>query len=147
MNRARPGSKLHLLTDGTGIPLACALSAANVADLDALQPLVRAVPAVKSRRGPRRRRPEKLHADKAYDAAWARAWLRGRNIIPRIARRGMQTSARLGRHRWRIERTFAWLGARRRLLIRYERKPANYLAFATLACALIAVKQLYPLKY
>lgn len=147
MNRGRPGSKLHLLVEGTGIPLAVALSAANVADLDALAPLVRAVPAVRSRRGPRRRRPDKLHADKAYDAAWARTWLRERNILPRIARRGVETSARLGRHRWRIERSFAWLGARRRLLIRYERTPANYLAFATLVCALIAVKQLHPLKY
>jgi transposase len=147
VNRGRPGSKLHLLTDGAGVPLAVALSAANVADLDALVPLVQAIPAVRSQRGPRRRRPDKLHADKAYDAAWARAWLRGRRIVPRIARRGVQTSTRLGRHRWRIERSFAWLGGRRRLLIRYERKPANYLAFATLACALIAIKHLHPLKY
>lgn len=147
MNRGKPGCKLHLLTDGTGTPLACALSAANVADLDGLQPLVQAVPAVRSRRGPRRRRPAKLYADKAYDAVWARAWLRDRRIVPWIACRSMPISARLSRHRWRIERTFAWLGARRRLLIRYERKPANYLAFATLACALIAVRQLHRLKY
>ena len=107
MNRGRPGSKLHLLTDGAGVPLAVALSAANVADLDALVPLVQAIPAVRSQRGPRRRRPIKLHADKAYDAGWARAWLRGRRIVSRIACRGVQTSTRLGRHRWRIERSFA----------------------------------------
>lgn len=147
VNRGRPGSKLHLLTDGAGVLLAVALSAASVADLNALVLLVQAIPAVRSRRGPRRRRPDKLHADKAYDAAWARAWLRGRRILPRIARRGAETSTPLSRHRWRIERSYTWLGGRRRLLTRYERKPANYLAFATLAYALIAIKHLHPLKY
>lgn len=78
---------------------------------------------------------------------WCRSCRRSRQCVPSIARRGVQTSTRLGRHRWRIERSFAWLGGRRRLLIRYERKPANYLAFATLACALIAIKHLHPLKY
>ena len=75
----------------------------------ALKPLVRAIPAIRSRRGPRRRKPAKLHADKAYDQAPLRAWLRGRGIAVRIARRGIETSEKLGRHRWVIERTLAWL--------------------------------------
>jgi transposase len=53
-----------VLTDATGLPLAVAVSAANTHDSLALIPLVQAIPVVRSRRGPRRRRPAKLHADK-----------------------------------------------------------------------------------
>ena len=88
-----------MLTDATGLPLAVAVSAANTHDMNGLQPLVQAIPAVQSRRGPRRRRPDKLHADKGYDYPHLRTWLRARRITPRIARRGVDTSTRLGRHR------------------------------------------------
>src|SRR5918911_1335888 len=60
--RGGPGSKLHVLTDRNGLPLAVAVSAANTHDSLALIPLVQAVPAIRSRRGPRRRRPDRLHA-------------------------------------------------------------------------------------
>jgi transposase len=110
-----------VLTDAAGLPLAVATSAANTHDSLALIPLGQAIPAIRSRRGPRRRRPAKLHADKGYDYPHLRAWLRARRITPRIARRGVETSTRLGRHRWVIERTFAWLTGYRRLTLRYER--------------------------
>ncbi len=75
-----PGPKLHLLTDATDLPLAVATSAANTHDSLALIPLVQAIPAIRSLRGPRRRRPAKLHADKGYDYPHLRAWLRRRRI-------------------------------------------------------------------
>lgn len=56
-------------------------------------------PPIRSRYGPRRR-PAKLHADKGYDFDHLRNWLRRRQIVPRIARRGVEASSRLGRHRW-----------------------------------------------
>ena len=97
-----------------------------------------AIPAIRSRRGPRRRRPTKLRADKGYDSGTDRAWLRGRSIIPRIVRRGVDTSERLGRHRWKIEGIIAWLTGYRHLTIRYERKASLFGAFlstaATLTC-------------
>jgi hypothetical protein len=67
VDRGKAGSKLHVVSDRAGIPLAVGISAANTNDTDALHPLVRAIPPVRSRRGPRRRKPAKLHADKAYD--------------------------------------------------------------------------------
>lgn len=100
------------------------------------------IPAVRSRRGPRRRRPGKLRADKGYDAAEHRHWLRSRGITPRIARRGIDSSERLGRHRWKIERTIAWLGGYRRLTIRYERHAHLFGAFLSLAAALTCWKKL-----
>ncbi len=60
---------------------------------------------------------------------------RRRGIRPRIARRGIEPSARLGRCRWTIERTNGWLGGFRRLRIRYERDSGRFSALVLLACA------------
>ena len=142
MDRGTYGSKIHLLTERTGLPLSVAISGANLHDSQALIPLVEAVPPIRSRRGPRRRRPGKLHADKAYDHRFIRTYLRRRQITARIARRGIESSQRLGRHRWVIERTMAWLGGFRRLHRRYERKADHFAAFATIAATIICHRRL-----
>lgn len=104
-----------------------------------------AVPAVKGLRGRPgrpRRRPAKLHGDKGYDYPRCRRALRQRGITPRIARRGVESSGRLGRHRFVVERSLAWLVGYRRLQVRYERRGDLLLAFLYLACALICLKHL-----
>lgn len=103
---------------------------------------MKGIPPIRSRRGPRRRRPAKLHADKGYDYDHLRRWLRERQIAHRIARKGVESSQRLGRHRWTIERTMAWLAGYRRLHRRYERKADHFLAFASIACTLICYRRL-----
>jgi transposase len=110
--------------------------------VEPLIPLVQAIPAIRSRRDPRRRRPDKLHADKGYDYGHPRIWLRQRRITPRIARRGIESSQRLGRHRWIIERSIAWLTGYRRLTTRYERSGRLFAAFLTLAATLTCYKKL-----
>lgn len=70
VDRGKKGSKLHVLSDAQGIPLAVAVSGANMHDSLALIPLIRGIPAVRSRRGPRQDRPVKLRADKAYFSAY-----------------------------------------------------------------------------
>ena len=60
--------------------------------------------------------------------------------MPRIARRGIESSDKLGRHRWVVERTFAWLNRFRRLTIRYERLADIHLALLDLGCALICLR-------
>jgi transposase len=57
-----------------------------------------------------------------------------------IARRGIESSERLGRFRWIVERTNAWVLAYRRLLVRCDRQAASVLAFLHLACALICLR-------
>ncbi|MGL5830025.1 MAG: IS5 family transposase [Angustibacter sp.] len=145
-DRGKNGSKLHVLCDAAGLPLVVGVSAANTHDSLALRPLVQGIPPVRSRRGPRRRRPAVLHADKGYDYPIHRAWLRQRGITPRttprIARRGIDTNHHLGRHRWKIERTIAWLGGYRRLTTRYERHGHPFGAFLSLAAALVCWKKL-----
>ena len=113
------------------------MSGANRQDCMLFAPLVDAIPPIKRPSGQRRHRPAKLHADKGYDFPKCRAALRHRHINGRIARRGIDSSARLGRHRWVVERTLAWLNRYRRLTIRYERRADIHQAFLTLGCALI----------
>jgi len=72
-----------------------------------------------------------------------RAWRR-RGISPRVARRGVESSQRLGRHRWKVERSLAWLLANRRLTVRYERRTDILQAFLQLACALLCARRLEP---
>jgi IS5 family transposase len=89
-----------------------------------------------------RRRPAKLHADKGYEYPSCRRALRRRGITPRIARRGIESSQRLGRHRWTVERSLAWLLANRRVTVRYERRADLLMAFLHLACALTCSRKL-----
>jgi transposase len=102
-----------------------------------LEQVVDAIPPIRQPRGRPRRRPAKLHADKAFDSDRCRRALRRRGITPRIARRGLDSREHLGRYRWVAERDFAWLHRNRRLLIRYERDDALHEAFLHLGCALI----------
>ena len=104
---------------------------------------MRGIPPIRSRRGPRRRRPGKLHRDKGYDDDHLRRWLSTRGIRHRIARTGIESSHRLGRHRWMVERTVvSWLAGCRRLHRRYERKAEHFLGFVGIAAARICHRRL-----
>ncbi|WP_337192376.1 IS5 family transposase [Streptomyces sp. YIM 132580] len=142
VDRGKYGSKIHLITERTGLPISVGISAANLHDSQALIPLVKGIPPIRSRRGPRRRKPGKLHGDKGYDYSHLRRWLRERGITHRIARKGVESSHWLGRHRWTIERTMAWLADCRRLHRRCERKADHFLAFTSIACILICYRRL-----
>jgi IS5 family transposase len=110
-----------------------------------LESMVDAVAPVKGPRGRPgrpRKRPVKLHCDKGYDYPRCRRALRRRGITPRIARRGIESSQRLGSHRYVVERSLAWLVGYRRLQVRYERRADVLLGFLSLACALICFKAL-----
>jgi transposase len=137
VDRGKPGSKLHLVCDGAGLPLTAVVTAANVTDTMMLQAVLDDVPPVLTSSGRRRRRPGKLHSDKGYDSAANRAYLRRRGIRPRIARRGLESSTRLGRHRWRVERSLSWLSCFRRLEVRWDRGSGRWFAFVLLACAVV----------
>ena len=113
------------------------MSAANVHDSRMCLETLDTIAPVRGKRGRPRKRPAKLHADKAYDSRALREGLRRRGITPRIARRGVESGERLGRHRWVVERTISWLNRFRRLRIRYERRADIHLAFLHIGCALI----------
>ena len=129
--------KRHVLTDGRGVPLSVLITAANVNDkwmvADALDAVV-----LRGARGPRR--PKHLCLDKGYDYADAERAVRRRRYVPHIRRRGEERRAcRRGTRarRWVVERATSWFNRFRKLLIRWEKKPQNYLALVQFAAVLI----------
>jgi len=136
-DRGKAGPKRHLITDRQGLPLAALVTAANRPDTVVFEELLAAVPPIRRPAGQRRLRPAKLHADQADDIPRCRRALSHRHSKIRIARKGKDSSARRGRHRWVGERTLAWVSRYRRLTVRYERRGDIHQAFRSLGCALI----------
>jgi Transposase DDE domain len=112
VDRAKRGSKLHLAVEGGRLPLSVLVTGANTNDGLVFEALLDDLPAVRTPAGRRRGRPEKVHADKAYDHRRCRGYLSRRGIKVRIAavgsspRSGWATTA--GR---RNARSPGWRGA------------------------------------
>jgi len=136
-DRAKLGSKRHLICDGQGVPLAIQLTGANRNDCQQALALVDDIPPLQGAFGHPRHRPDCVVGDRAYDAEAIRQGLRDRRIIPFLAKRNTEHGSGLGRWRWVVERTFAWLNQFRRLRVRYEKRADIHEAFLSLGCALI----------
>lgn len=128
------------MTDARGVPLAILVSGANRHDSMLFEAVIDAVKPVSGLPGRPRKRPDKVHADKGYDYKKCRQALRQRGIQDRIARRGIESSERLGRHRWVVERTHAWFAGFSKLRIRFERQLDTHLALLKLACSVICLR-------
>jgi len=153
--RGTQGSRYHLAVDANGAPLAVRLSAGNENEQRHLLPLLDELIA-------RGIRPAELWADRGYASKAIDIALRERKIEPRISKprrageaippgtptrevwrgkkRSLKTRDPQARHRWPVERTNAWLKARRRIATRRDRNPDNYLAFLHLGMILILAK-------
>ena len=131
-----------MVCDGGGLPLTVVVTAANAGDTTMFQAVVDDVPPIRTPSGRRRTRPGKVHADKGYDSAANRDWLRRRGIRPRIARRGVESSSKLGRHRWKVERSLSWLSCWRRLGVRWDRDSGRWFALVLVACAVVCFNRL-----
>jgi transposase len=141
-DRAKRGSKRHLICDARGVPLAIRLTGANRNDSQEALALVDAIPRLQGRRGRPRCRPACVLGDRGYDAASIRSGLRTRHILPLLAMRRTKNGSGLGRWRWVVERTFAWLNQFRRLRIRYDKRADIHEAFLSLGCAWICWQSL-----
>ena len=144
-DRGKAGAKRHLVVDARGLPLATLLTAANVNDSVVFEQVLEAIPPLKrpfGRPGRPRWRPAKVHGDKAYDKPHCRRYCWQHHMGCRIARIGIESSERLGRHRWYVERTGAWYNRFRRLRVRDERRVDMHEAFVLLATALILLSSL-----
>ncbi|WP_426514666.1 IS5 family transposase [Dactylosporangium sp. McL0621] len=142
VDRAKTGSKHHVITDGAGIPLAVSLTGGNRHDVTQLLPLIDAIPPIRGKRGRPRRRPDSLYADRAYDFDIYRDRVRDQGITPYFARRGVEHGSGLGVHRWVVEQTVALLHWFRRLRIRWEIRDDIHEAFMSLACSIICYRRL-----
>ena len=129
-----------MIVDGRGTPLAFTLTGGNRHDVTQLTELVDRVPPT-GRYG--KFRPRHLYADRAYDSKRHRGELRDRGITPRIARQKTSHGSGLGKERWIVERTIAWLHAHRYLARRHARRADIHEAMLTIACARICLKQVH----
>lgn len=140
MDRGRTASKRHLIVDAQGVPLAVALTAANINDYGQLLPLLDAGGGGVPGEG------RLVLADRGYDSRAVREGIRARGYEPRIPVRNKHGEGRkrdsLARERSVIERTLAWLSYMRRLVTRWERRDDLYLAFLTLGCAIVCWRRL-----
>jgi transposase len=142
VDRSKPGSKHHVITDANGIPLASSVTAANCNDVTEMAPLVNKLPEVAGKVGHPKRKPDALQGDLAYDSEPHREGLRQMGIEPVLPEKGIDEDSGLGQTRWPVERTLSWLHQNRRLRIRYERRPDIHQAFVTLACIKICASAL-----
>lgn len=143
------GSKIVLTTDETGFPLSETVESAQISEYRLALPTVDKID-VPIRPFHSLKRPQKIVADRGYDARWLRVALRERNIKPIIPQRRKPNTNIIPKvngkikkdyaKRWIIERTFAWLNWFRRLDIRWERLPEVFEGFLKVACILICLK-------
>lgn len=131
-----------VLVDGAGTPLGVYLDSASPAEVKLLGKTLDGIEDLEGK-------PERLIADRAFDSNEARADLEARGIEPIIPARSSNLVAthqdgrklRRYRRRWIVERTIAWLGWFRRLLVRWDRLMTSYSGFFHMACALIVLRK------
>jgi transposase len=146
-SRGGYGTKLHLLCDRHGTPLAVTLSPGQRHESLCFERTMDSV-KIPTRRGRPRQRPHRLGADKGYSYSRIRRWLRQRGIGAVIPTRKNQRATRLDRAAYRernvVERCVCVLKEARRVATRYEKLARHYLGMVTLAmigCVLGALRR------
>lgn len=142
-DRGKQGSKLHLLVDEHGAPLALDVTGANVHDKWSAADLL--VSIVVDRPDPAET-PQHLCADKGYDYADVHQAVVQEQYIAHIKHRRRRNESVIEScpipgelsypaRRWVVERTLGWLAKRRSVRVRWCKKVANWFAFIQFACA------------
>jgi transposase len=136
-DRAKKGTKRHLLVDGKGTPLAVRITGANRNESLEAMNLVDDIPPIRGQRGRPRRKPKALYGDRQYGTPRNQDGLKQRRIEDHLARQRTPHGSGLGKIRYVVERTLAWVGQARRLKIRYDKLPSIHRAFHLLQLARI----------
>lgn len=137
VDRRKKGSKHTLLVDRHGTPLAIRTAGANASDHTQILPVVRDFPRIGGKPGRPKEHPGSVFADRGYDSDNTRRLLNWTGIEPFIARRKTKHGSGLGRVRWVVERTIAWLKGLRRMRVRYDRLAVIQEAWNTVAVCVI----------
>jgi putative transposase len=145
-DRAKCGTKRSLLTDARGTPLSVVGAGANRNDHTLMRETLEAIPA--GRPQPSDEDPQHLCLDKGYDYQEPRDLAEAFGFTLHLRTRGEEVAGKreAGKtaRRWVVERTHSWLNRFRRILIRWDKKPGNYLAMLHLACAIITWRHILP---
>jgi transposase len=134
------------VTDSRGVPLGIAIAGANAHDAKLLRATLQSIPLPRPKSGGRRR--QHLCLDKGYCGRPSETLARRFGYISHIPRKGEdRPKRRPGQRarRWVVEGSHSWANRARRLLVRWEKKADNYLAFVHLQFAYIALKHAWVL--
>jgi putative transposase len=139
-DRAKVGVKRSILVEADGGPLSAVIAGANVADFKLLEATLDAI--VIERPEPTEEAPQHVCLDKGYDKEPAREVLERHRYTPHIRKIGEEKKDSEGEkrypaRRWVVERTLGWLSKCRAILVRYDKKAANYLGLIKVACILL----------
>lgn len=151
MDRSKNGCKRHVITDAQGIPLLLQCTPANVRDDVPFLSMLDSMPPVKMPRGPARYKPGVMVGDAGYGFVHIIRQVIERRIVPLLAPRKQRGhpapihGSGLGKVRYVVERTVAWLANFRRIVQCYERTGAAWQGFNDLACCLICASKLQEL--
>jgi putative transposase len=142
-DRGKSGVKRSLLTEGHGVPIGLVAEGANRHDMKLTRPRVESV--IVERPNPTAERPQGMGLDAGYDYDEGYAILKEFGFTAHVRPRGEEAKAikrvaGFKARRWVVERAHSWMNRFRRLLIRWDKKPANDLAFLHFACGLIAFR-------
>jgi putative transposase len=123
--------------------LGVVVAGANRPDMKLVAPALYSL--VVDRPEPTAAQPQGLCLEKGYDDEEGRATLAAFGFTAHIRARGeealaLKQKAGVRVRRWVVARSHSWLNRFRRILIRWEKKADNYLAFLHFACALIAFR-------
>jgi putative transposase len=143
-DRGKIGTKRSLLTDGGGVPVGLAVEGANRNDFKLVRETIESIPV--ERPEPIADKPQGMCLDKGYDYDEVRALWTEFGFTAHIRARGeeakaLKQDAGFKARRWVVERAHSWMNRFRRVLIRWDKKVQNYLAFLHLACAYITFRQ------
>jgi putative transposase len=132
-----------LLTEGQGVPIGLVVEGANRHDMKLVRATIENI--VVQRPEPTPQQPQGMCLDKGYDYQEVRDILQEFGFTEHIRSRGQEAQeikieAGKKARRWVVERTHSWLNRFRRILIRWDKKPENYIAFLHFACALVAFR-------
>src|SRR5215207_3729075 len=141
-DRGKNGVKRSLLVEAGGGPLGVVVAGANVPDFKLLEATLDAM--VVERPEPSEGSSQHLSLDKGYDKGpeEVEEAVESRGYTPHIRRIGEEKKDCAGEkrypaRRWVVERTLGWLSKCRAILLRYEKKAANYLGLIKIACILL----------
>lgn len=142
-DRSKSGIKRSLLTEGHGIPIGLVVEGANRHDMKLVRDTIESI--VVERPEPGVEQQQGMCMDKGYDYQEVRDTLEEFGFSAHIRSRGEEAKAirdEAGKkaRRWVVERTHSWMNRFRRILIRWDKKPQNYIAFLHFACGLIALR-------
>jgi transposase len=144
VDRGKNGAKRNVVSDANGIPLLIKTTPANIRDDTPAVQMVKSLPMIKRPRGRPRKKPSALMGDRGYGFPWIIASIVLMGIKSLLAPRGSPHGSGLGKRRYVIERTMAWLGNFRRIKLCYEKTGKRFQAFNELACCLVCAGKISP---